>query len=270
VFINRVHIRIPGLHIPTFAVYRNPPDLTPVDSHSRDWCQLILYLSGLGRQTFTNGDIGVEPGTLVVFPPGLVHTFKSTTNRMPLCLMIEFDLKGARSNRPAVYKMNRSELIEVRQQLAYLLKLRSRARGVLRVESATVVLQLLITLLRVAGWLERVPEFVSGPGESAIHRLLYSVDVTTPLQQIVRRSGYQRDHLNRLVKKETGLSLGQVRMQRRLAKAKELLSDGIRVANVANEVGFTDQSYFSRWFRLQTGRVPSHWPRHGQAISSSV
>jgi len=138
------------------------------------------------------------------------------------------------------------------------------------VESATVVLHLLITLLRVAGWLERVPELVSGPGESAIHRLLYSVDVTTPLQQIIRQSGYQRDHLNRLVKKETGLSLGQVRMQRRLVKAKELLSDGIRVANVANEVGFTDQSYFSRWFRQQTGRVPSRWPRHGQPIESAV
>ena len=241
-----------------------------VESQCRDWCQSILYLSGLGHQTFADSDISVEPGTLVVFPPGLVHAFQSTTNRMPLCLMIEFDLKGARSNRPAVYKMNRSELIEVRQKLAYLFKLRSRARGGLHVESATVVLQLLITLLRVAGWLERVPELVGGPGESAIHRLLYSVDVTTPLQQIIRQSGYQRDHLNHLVKKETGLSLGQVRMQRRLVKAKELLSDGIRVANVANEVGFTDQSYFSRWFRQQTGRVPSRWPRHGQPIESAV
>jgi AraC family transcriptional activator of pobA len=137
-------------------------------------------------------------------------------------------------------------------------------------ESATVILQLVISLLRAAGWLEQVPELTSAPSESAIHRLLYSVDLTTPLQQIVRKSGYQRDHLNRLVKKETGLSLGQVRMQRRLAKAKELLSDGIRVANVANEVGFTDQSYFSRWFRQQTGRVPSHWPQRGQTVGSSA
>lgn len=267
-FINRVHIRIPGLHIPTFAVFRKSPEQASAETQSRDCCQLILYLSGMGRQLFADNDIGVEPGSLVIFPPGLAHEFRSSTNRMPLCLMIEFDLKGARSNQPAVYKMNRSELIELRQQLAYLFKLRSRARGVLHMESATVVLQLVISLLRVAGWLERVPELISGPGESAIHRLLYSVDLTTPLQQIVRKSGYQRDHLNRLVKKETGLSLGQVRMQRRLAKAKELLSDGIRVANVANEVGFTDQSYFSRWFRQQTGRVPSHWPRHGQTVNS--
>ena len=189
---------------------------------------------------------------------------------MPLCLTIEFDLKGARSNQPAAHKMNRSELVQLRQQLAYLLRLRSTAGGVFHMENATVILQVVISLLRVAGWLERVPESPSDTGESAIHRLLYSVDLTTPLQQIVRQSGYQRDHFNRLVKKETGLSLGQVRMQRRLAKAKELLSEGIRVANVANEVGFTDQSYFSRWFRQQTGRVPSHWPRHGQAVKLSA
>ena len=65
-------------------------------------------------------------------------------------------------------------------------------------ESATVILQLVISLLRAAGWLEQVPELTSAPSESAIHRLLYSVDLTTPLQQIVRKSGYQRDHLNRL------------------------------------------------------------------------
>jgi AraC family L-rhamnose operon transcriptional activator RhaR len=77
----------------------------------------------------------------------------------------------------------------------------------------------------------------------------------------VQRSGYQRDHLNRLVKRETGLTLGQLRMQRRLARAKELLAQGIRVADVAEAVGVLDQNYFARWFRRQTGQPPSRWSR---------
>jgi AraC family transcriptional activator of pobA len=263
--ITRVHVRIPGLHIQTFAVHRHRPEQILVEAHNHSWSQAILYLSGQGRQIFTDGDVPVEPGTLIVVPPGMVHAFQRTTNRVPLCLMIDFCLKGARSNSPAIYKMNGSELIHVRQQLAYLLKLRSRASGVLNWESPTVVLQLLITLLRVAGWLEQVPVLASGGGDSAIQRLLYSMDVTTPLQQIVQQSGYQRDHLNRLVKKETGLSLGQFRMQRRLAKAKDLLSHGIRVANVADAIGIPDQSYFSRWFRQQTGQVPSFWGQRDRA-----
>jgi len=255
----RVHVRIPGMHIHTFAIHRHRPEQTLVEPHSHSWSQAILYVSGSGHQIFADSDVPVEPGTLVVFPPGLVHGFQRSTNRLPLCLVIDFCLRGARANSPAVYNMNQSELIQARQQLAYLLKVRSRARGVLNWESATVVLQLLISLLRVAGWLERVPVLVSEGGDSAINRWLSSMDVTAPLQQIVQQSGYQRDHLNRLVKKETGLSLGQFRTQRRLIKAKELLSHGIRVANVADAIGIPDQSYFSRWFRQLTGQVPSFW-----------
>ncbi len=247
------------MHIHTFAVHRHRPELNLVEPHCHTWSQAILYISGTGLQTFAGTEVQVEPGTLVVFPPGLVHGFQRMTNRQPLCLMIDFCLRGARSNSPSVYKMNQSELIQVRQQLAYLMKLRSRGSAVLSWESASVVLQLLISLLRVAGWLEQVPVLVHEGNDSAIHRLLSSMDVTAPLQQIVQQSGYQRDHLNRLVKKETGLSLGQFRTQQRLIKAKKLLSHGIRVANVADAIGIPDQSYFSRWFRQLTGQVPSFW-----------
>ena len=261
----RVHVRIPGMHIHTFAVHRHRPTQLSVEPHSHGWSQAILYIGGTGSQSFGDSIVTVEPGTLLVFPPDLVHGFQRTANRLPLCLMIDFYLKGARGKAPAVYKMNRSELVQVRQQLAYLLKLRSRASDVLNWESASVALQLLISLLRVAGWLRQVPELVHDLGDTGIHRLLSSMDVTVPLQQIVQQSGYQRDHLNRLVKKETGLSLGQFRTRQRLIKAKELLSHGIRVANVADAIGIPDQSYFSRWFRQQTGRVPSFWFQRDRA-----
>jgi AraC family transcriptional activator of pobA len=255
----RVHVRIPGMHIHNFAVHRHRPGQTVVEPHSHPWSQAVLYISGMGIQSFPENSVQVEPGTLVVFPPGLAHGFQRLADRSPLCLVIDFYLRGARTNSPAVYKMNRSELIQIRQQLAYLLKLRSRAKDVLNWESASVVLQLLISLLRVAGWLAQVPVLLHDYGDTGIHRLLSSMDVTAPLQQIVQQSGYQRDHLNRLVKKETGLSLGQFRTQQRLIKAKELLSHGIRVANVADAIGIPDQSYFSRWFRQLTGQVPSFW-----------
>jgi AraC family L-rhamnose operon transcriptional activator RhaR len=261
----RVHVRIPGMHIHTFALHRHRPTQFSVEPHGHGWSQAILYIGGLGSQIFGDTIVPVEPGTLVVFPPDLVHGFQRTTNRLPLCLMIDFYLKGARAKAPAIYKMNRSELIQVRQQLAYLLKLRSRASDVLNWESASVALQLLISLLRVAGWLRQVPELVHELGDTGIHRLLSSMDVTVPLQRIVQQSGYQRDHLNRLVKKETGLSLGQFRTQQRLIKAKELLSHGIRVANVADAIGIPDQSYFSRWFRQLTGQVPSFWFQRDRA-----
>ncbi len=256
--INRADIRLPGLRVLTFAVHRHLPEHASVEQHRHRWCQVILYLSGRGNQRFANAEASVEPGTLVVMPPGVAHSFRRTTDRPPLCLMIDFRLPKARQCPAAVCSLNRSEVTQVRQNLAHLIKVQAGSNGVLRWESAAAILQTLITLLRAANWLERVPLPPAG-GVSVMGRLLSTVGPATPLRQVVQRSGYQRDHLNRLVKGETGLTLGQLRTQRRLARAKELLSQGVRVADVAEAVGVLDQSYFARWFRRQTGQPPSRW-----------
>ncbi len=259
--INQTDIRMPGLHIRSFALHRHLPEHASIEPHRHRWSQLILYLGGRGRQRVADGDARVEPGTLVVIPPGVSHAFERASDRTPLCLLIDFRLESARGRVAVVGAINRSETAQVRQHLAHLLRLQAGASGVLRWESAAVILQLLITLLRSANWLERVPAPAVGAGGSVMRRLLSTVDSATPLRQVVERSGYQRDHLNRLVKRETGLTLGQLRMQRRLARAKELLAQGIRVADVAEAVGVLDQNYFARWFRRQTGQPPSRWSR---------
>jgi AraC family L-rhamnose operon transcriptional activator RhaR len=257
--IDRTDIRMPGLHIMAFALHRHLREHASVEPHRHRWCQAILYLSGQGSQVFGAGDAAVGPGTLVVVPPGVSHAFERSSDRAPLCLMVDFRLEKARLRRAVVCTMNRSEISQVRQHLAHLLRLQAGPGGVLRWESAALILQLLITLLRAAAWLERVPPPPGGAGGSAMSRLLSAVAPAAPLGQVVRRSGYQRDHLNRLVKRETGLTLGQYRARLRLAKAKELLAQGVRVADVAEAVGLLDQSYFARWFRRQTGQRPSRW-----------
>ena len=257
--INNVDIRMPGLHIRMFAVHRHLRNHTLIEAHRHKWSQALLYLAGVGRQIFPDGEVPVEPGTLVVVPQRVTHAFERTTSRVPLCLIINFRLKDPKALPKVFCTVNHSDLTQVRQQLAYLFRLQSKANETLAWESAAIILQLLITLLRSAGWLEKAPVLMSGGPVSAIHRLLFSMDLTIPLQQVADRSGYQRDHFNRLVKKETGLSLGQFRIQRRLFKSKELLAQGIKVAEVACAVGIPDQSYFARWFRCQTGQTPSEW-----------
>lgn len=259
--INKADIRMPGLSVLTFAVHRHLPEHGSIEPHRHRWHQIILYLSGRGRQVLAGGDARVGPGTLVMIPPGSSHSFQRTSERTPLCLMIDFRLAKPRQGGPVVRSLNRSEITQVRQHLAHLIKLQAGESGVLRWESAGVILQVLMTLLRAADWLERVPQHAGGGQGAAMGRLLSSVGPATSLRQVVQRSGYQRDHLNRLVKRETGLTLGQLRTQRRLSRAKEMLAQGIRVANVAESVGVLDQSYFARWFRQQTGQAPSRWGR---------
>ncbi len=64
-------------------------------------------------------------------------------------------------------------------------------------------------------------------------------------------------YLNIVCKKETGITAGQCIRQRLLLEAKRLLTlTGQDVKEIAYALGFSDTSYFSRFFRRYTGQTP--------------
>lgn len=259
--IDRVDVRLPGLHVRTFALHRHLQEHASVEPHRHAWSQALLYLSGNGRQKIAESEASVSPGTLVLIPPGVLHAFVRAQGPAPLCLMIDFQLKGVRQRSPVVCSLNRSELANVREQLAHLTAWHSQNGKPLPWEGAIAILQVLMTLLRAVGWARRIQSQKKDGRARAIEEMLKNVQHDDSLAEVIQRSGYQRDHLNRLVRRETGFTLGQYRAQRRLAEAKELIAQGMRVAEIAAAVGLPDQSYFARWFRRQTGQTPSVWGR---------
>jgi len=256
--IDRANLRVPGLRIDTFAIHRHLAEHASVAPHRHPWCQAIVYLSGAGEQVMGATRARIEPGTLVLLPPGLPHAFTRRGRQAPLCLLVDFTLQGARRRGAVVRSLNRSDIAQLRAHVAHLVRLQSGTRQAFRWEGAVPVLQVLLALLRAAGWIERVAVEKAQP-TNPVGALLSTISHATPLSDSIRRSGYQRDHLNRLVKRETGLTLGQYRAQLRLAKAKELLGGGVTVSEVGAAIGLPDQGYFARWFRRQTGQTPSGW-----------
>lgn len=257
--IDRANLQVPGLRIASFAVHRHLAEHASVAPHRHAWCQAIVYLSGTGEQAMGATCARIEPGTLVLLPPGVPHAFTRRGRQAPLCLLVDFRLQGARRRRATVCGLNRSEIAQLRAHVAHLVRLHSGAGNALRWEGAVPVLEVLLMLLRAGGWIERVAPPGRGRSDRGVGALLATVSHATPLVESIRRSGYQRDHLNRLVKKETGLTLGQYRAQLRLAKAKALLESGSKVSQAGAAVGLPDQGYFARWFRRQTGQTPSAW-----------
>jgi AraC family transcriptional regulator, transcriptional activator of pobA len=266
--IDRANLRVPGLQISTFAVHRHLPEHASVAPHRHAWCQAIVYLSGSGEQVIGGSRARIEAGTMVLLPSGVPHAFVRRAGSPPLCVLVDFRLRGSGRKAASVCSLNRSEIAQLRQQVAYLMRLQSGEGAALRWEGAVPVLQVLLTLLRAAGWIERVPTRGGATANSGIGALLTTVSRTDSLADTIQRSGYQRDHLNRLVKKETGLTLGQYRAQLRLSKAKEMLERGVQIAHVGAAVGVPDQGYFARWFRRQTGQTPSAWRKRSSPPAS--
>lgn len=69
-----------------------------------------------------------------------------------------------------------------------------------------------------------------------------------------------RDYLNRLFKKETGQSLAEYIVERKMETAKELLvMTELSVGEVGYWVGYENFSYFSRYFKKITGDSPASY-----------
>jgi len=77
------------------------------------------------------------------------------------------------------------------------------------------------------------------------------------LQQVAENVEMSPNYLSSLFKKEVQMNLIEYINQVRIEKAKEiLLSSSLKTYEVAEKVGFTDESYFSRTFKKFTGIRP--------------
>lgn len=268
-FLRSLDLRLPGLKVRRLQLNRHLRETEAVRRHRHAFAQVLLYLSGAGRQSLGRERHPVRSGTAVLLKSGVTHSFEETRRRRPLCCAIDFELRGAGKHANAVVQLTASELAEARHLLATLGRLdwEGRAPGTdasaLRV--GATVLGLLDLLLRRGGWAgeKPAPLPVHAPLVRAVRRVLRDdlaePDTRRSLDELARRIGYQHDYLNRLLKEATGLTLGQMRAQLRMERARQLLARPLSIGDVAEQLGFLDQNYFARWFRLQTGQSPSQF-----------
>ena len=82
--------------------------------------------------------------------------------------------------------------------------------------------------------------------------------------------GISPNHLNRVLKANTGRTAGSWIDISRVTYSKTLLRQtGLPIIDVAERVGFDDQSYFSRFFKKHCGMTPSRF-RNSCAVKSKM
>ncbi|MGJ5820906.1 helix-turn-helix domain-containing protein [Paludibaculum fermentans] len=94
--------------------------------------------------------------------------------------------------------------------------------------------------------LKRVMEFVET-----------HLDEDLGLTRLASVSGLSEDHFARAFRESTGVPPHRFLLQRRLARAQELLeSSGMPIADIAHALGFSDQSHLTNMFRRHSGTTP--------------
>ena len=85
-------------------------------------------------------------------------------------------------------------------------------------------------------------------------------DYNLSLYHIADRLSVNADYLSRLFKQKNGQGFTSFLLKTRMEKAMEMLADSaLKVANIAEEVGYNDLSYFKRSFKSYTGVSPAEY-----------
>jgi AraC-like DNA-binding protein len=94
------------------------------------------------------------------------------------------------------------------------------------------------------------------------------------LQGIAKFTGNNAFYLSSLFKKETGMSISNFIVRKRLEEAALMLCENdMPVSKIAATLSFNSQSYFTLLFRKQYGKTPKdyrkeHFPSHDDAVKN--
>jgi AraC family transcriptional regulator len=86
------------------------------------------------------------------------------------------------------------------------------------------------------------------------------------IEEMAARAGLTPSHFCRVFKKANAVTPHQYVLKARLDRAQQLLSQSeTSISQIADLLGFTSQSHFTRVFRQFTGRTPSDFRRENKA-----
>jgi AraC-like DNA-binding protein len=95
-------------------------------------------------------------------------------------------------------------------------------------------------------------------------------DSRIDLSNIASEACFSRFHFLRLFKNVYGKTPHQYLIHKRTDKAKELLKEGLPVAEVTYLVGFDSLSSFSMLFKKVTGQAPSVYQQYHQRLKGDI
>jgi AraC-like DNA-binding protein/mannose-6-phosphate isomerase-like protein (cupin superfamily) len=262
-------------------------------AHRHPFHQVLYYSRGRGTQHLGELRRPIAPGSICFIAAGVAHSFLGTGPRPATCLALDFELEELEQRHDhhdddAVVLRNalRAGEREVfplsarfQRQVQTCMKRINRETEARQTGYATAVqgmlLELLALFLRAT---RQTPAFARSHlpprwrNEGVVRRAValaaespQDEDQPQTLSRAARAVGVSPNHLNRLLRQQTGLTFRQLLIQRRIELAQAMLRTGDAMCTeIAMSCGFGDSNYFARLFKRRTGLSPTEFRRRAR------
>ncbi len=241
------------------------------DRHLHDSYAIGVVKQGRTRFFHHNQDEIVQGGEITLLNPGEVHACNPQPGSVLAYYMLYVDpvflgelaaeLSGVPSGSPHFHTVVVHDTLLHAGLLALCAALLSGETGL---EVETRLYEAFSTLLLRYSDAHHRPSPPGGALEKIVQgeqylneRLAHNIS----LDELAAGSGLSPYHFLRLFRQQYGVPPHAYQLQQRINQAKRMLAAGHSIAQTALEVGFADQSHFTRKFKALVGATPRQYQR---------
>lgn len=246
-----------------------------VSLHFHDFYECHYLLSGRVRYEIDNRAYTLSPGDLLLIGPNQLHRPLISSTKAPYERIVLWISRGyiqalssgesdlSRCFSPEEYPLSRLNALrraDVGQRLIALLEATQNGGFGQDVLCKSRMMDLLVELNRdylAAGPVpERADVRVNALVESVCAYLDEHLAQAVSLDALAAHVYLSKYHLARTFRRETGVTIFRMLLQKRMIRARNLILEGMPLAAVASQCGFSDYSGFYKAFSSEYGVSP--------------
>lgn len=243
--------------------------------HRHDFFEVLYLHKGSGVHVIDDKRYEVKPPCIFFMSPGQAHKLELSKDIEGYIYIFTADfylINQSNQNRLlefpfffTIQQANPPLLLENTQDTTFLEKLFVQAiTEVNKAEYSEELLRSLLDLILVyAASLYKVDEQMleKGKGHLLVKRFFQLVEENYqnnyPVNEYASMLAITPNHLTQTVKQLTGKTSNDILQQKQLLEIKRLLvHTNLGVSEIANQLNFVDQSYFTKFFKKMTGMTP--------------
>lgn len=234
---------------------------TDIPAHSHELAHFCFVLSGNYAEKIGTRDFDRKPSALVYYPPDVSHAEKHNSNGRHF--LVEINNKGLEKIKDYGVRLN--EPVILGEESSLWLAARMYKEFTERDSFSGLALESITTELLIATSRQHTKKAENQPPKwlsRVIEYLHENFEHSVGLNDLAKIAEVHPTHLARVFRQFESCTAGDYVRKVRIEKARQkMLYSKQPLVEIALETGFSDQSHFTRSFKIITGMTPTEYRR---------